>query len=519
MERGFGRGLAGQDPSGYYQPVPQDCGLLEGGKDQDAPEGQKPASTLRFECQPSISQQVMETVTTLSEGAQSRSRGSVRPAPERDRKKNRLLYCKSRDALQKRTSSREITEQPFRERFEKELNHIREQFRDGLDELVDCLTMLYAMIFTNLLQLIITVMSYGFCVGLGVVHKSFVDASFFKATGLLLAVLLSLRAKMAMSRRQKLMNGILSMMNSAKNILELAGNEIPYKRRRLRLMLSFCFNEIAAWVMMDDNSGEGWLDVLPQEDRDMAFVLRGKYRLSTSPRALLVYLRQFVDELFDPDVERLRSCAKTTDLMEGIATNSSIIESVRERREDPMLPYAAGPGTAAGHSLSSAEAAPSTSAVVSNEGEAPTSSTADLSPPALSEASSPDGQTGPHEPDSKSQPKVNFQEECMEVVSADRGIPRDIPFSASKIDRVSTIRRFHRNVDLDLRNICHKFDELLMYKEELHTTQFRWMLSSVILLYVALYPWCVNHESTIVLGGTTIGTAFPSKIVICGNGG
>jgi len=84
----------------------------------------------------------------------------------------------------------------------------------------------------------------------------------------------------------------------------------------------------------------------------------------------------------------------------------------------------------------------------------------------------------------------------------------DTPPGINKIDRISIIRRWHRNVDLDLLNICHQFDTLLMYKEELHTAQFRWMLSSVILLYVALYPWCVNHETTLVLGGTTIGMAF-----------
>merc|ERR1712023_161277 len=64
------------------------------------------------------------------------------------------------------------------------------------------------------------------------------------------------------------------------------------------------------------------------------------------------------------------------------------------------------------------------------------------------------------------------------------------------------------NMEIELHNITDQFDNLLMYKEEVHTAQFRWMISSVILLYVALYPWCVRHESTLVLFGTTMGMAF-----------
>merc|ERR1719163_2034688 len=92
-------------------------------------------------------------------------------------------------------------------------------------------------------------LSFIACVMAGAVHVQLVDISFFKAVGLLLAVLLSLRAKMAMGRRQKLMNGILSMMNSARNIVELTGTEAADKRERLRTMLSFCFAEIASWVV------------------------------------------------------------------------------------------------------------------------------------------------------------------------------------------------------------------------------------------------------------------------------
>jgi len=269
---------------------------------------------------------------------------------------------------------------------------------------------------------------------MGAVHVQLVDISFFKSVGLLLAVLLSLRAKMAMSRRQKLMNGILTMMNSARNIVELTGNETSYKRDRLRNMLAFCFAEIAVWVV-GEASEEGEededepfvpgpkLEDLCSEDRDMAFILRGKSSLHASPRPLLMYLRQMCDELFEPEEERRRACRTTSGLLCGLQEESaeplSPISPIGKRMESPR--YDERPG---------------------------------------------------------------------------------------KVDTISVVRRYHRNIEIELHNVTDEFDSLLMYREELHTTQFRWMISSVILLYVAMYPWCVRQESTLVLGGTTMGMAF-----------
>jgi hypothetical protein len=275
---------------------------------------------------------------------------------------------------------------------------------------------------SHAVELLFIIFSYILCVALGAVHVQLVDISFFKAVGLLLAVLLSLRAKMAMGRRQKLMNDILSMMNSARNIVELTGGEASYKRERLRSMLSFCFAEIAAWAV-DDDPGDGSavegprLEDLSSEDRDMAFILRGKVSLHASPRPLLVYLRQMCDELFEPELERRRACLTTSGLLCRIAGDDNLTEASQD-------------------------------------------------------------------------------ESCLS------------PAGFDKMDTVSVVRRYHRNIEIELHNVTNQFDHLLMYKEELHTTQFRWMISSVILLYVALYPWCVRHESTLVLGGTTMGMAF-----------
>lgn len=219
------------------------------------------------------------------------------------------------------------------------------------------------------------------------------------------------------------MNGILSMVNSARNIVELTGTEASHKRHRLRKMLAFCFAEIAVWAV------DGWeeapaeessslkLEDLSFEDRDMAFVLRGKGVLHASPRPLLVYLRQMCDELFDPEHERKRACRSTSGLL-----GSFLLDSTNGDRDE--------------HALA----------------------------------------------------EKDTQQE--------------------KMDTISVVRRFHRNIEIELHNVTSQFDNLLMYKEELHTTQFRWMISSVILLYAALYPWCIRHESTIVLGGTTVLMAF-----------
>lgn len=40
-----------------------------------------------------------------------------------------------------------------------------------------------------------------------------------------------------------------------------------------------------------------------------------------------------------------------------------------------------------------------------------------------------------------------------------------------------------------------KFDFLLMFRENFVTNQFRWMLETVIFVYVVLYPWCVGAPS------------------------
>lgn len=310
-----------------------------------------------------------------------------------------------------------------------------------LDQISQLSWIMREMAAHHMLELVVIILSFSVCVLTGAVHMELVDLSFFHATGLLLAVLVSLRAKNAMTRRTKLMAGVLQMMNSGKNMLDISTgptwSETKATRQRLKLMLAFCFAEIAKWVMngseedlaFQDGGRPHWhgprLEQLAPQDQEAVFCLRAKAELGISPRPLLLYLRQFCDELFDPDKE----C------------------------------HLYGRGNTSGGKL--------------------------------------------------------IQSHCLPLGAQDLRLPaaRREPCEEDdqqqiKFDRISVIRRWHRNIEVELHNLTAQFDTLLMFREELHTPQFRWVLSSVILLYVALYPWCVIKESTTVLCLTTMGIAF-----------
>jgi len=155
------------------------------------------------------------------------------------------------------------------------------------------------------LQLLGVVMSFALCVVCGVVEESFVDPSFFKAIGLLLAMMLSLRAKNAWSRRQAMMKSLMRMMNSAWSIICVVDPE-DCNPQRLVKYLAFCFQEVAIYI--DDVSD--WKDLqmhamrieeLDEADRETAFIMCQKGYYHESPRPLLVRIRQVCDQIFEPD--------------------------------------------------------------------------------------------------------------------------------------------------------------------------------------------------------------------------
>jgi hypothetical protein len=83
-----------------------------------------------------------------------------------------------------------------------------------------------------------------------------VDGIFFKSTGMLMAVLLSLRAKMASSRRQQLMLAVVRMMNDARTLLYYAGLMQGDCRSKLRRALRFIFWEVAKWISLGTTSSK-----------------------------------------------------------------------------------------------------------------------------------------------------------------------------------------------------------------------------------------------------------------------
>jgi len=344
------------------------------------------------------------------------------------------------------------------------------EFQDvaGMEKVVD---LLGHMVSQHMLAFSGILLSFFGCVWAGAVNTSFVDPSFFRATGLLLAVLISLRAKNAMSRRSQLMQGVLAMMNSARNMLEICGVESKEKRRRLRAMLGFSFLEIAAWV--GTASGEDWpfpkLSDLDPEDREVAFRLRGKCKLRTSPRPLLIYLRQYCDDLFDVEEHTLRC-------------NRSMMQQPRCFAAKPTLATLDELPSKLIAGGSSERLAPAVPLEVQSsrrsEGEAENSEEQDDTTDAVQAV----GQPSP----------TNTAERPIEEM----------------VDRISVIRRWHRNMERDLHTITANFDVLLMYRERLLTPQFRFMLGCVIFVYIALYPWCVRNESSVILGVTTVGMAF-----------
>jgi len=251
----------------------------------------------------------------------------------------------------------------------------------------------------------------------GAVKFEVIDLAWFRAMGLLLAVLMSLRAKNALTRRSRLISNVLGMMNSARTILDVCGGKCAEKRWRLRSFLRFALLQAAANICGDHSgvaaSAMPSMQELHPDDRLAAFCLRGKASLKTYARPLLLYLQQLCDDVFDAH-EHTRQANHT-----WLASHS-----------DSVIPIS-----------------------FSREG---------------------------HE-----------HEDCLQA----------------PVDIVAVIRRHHTIMRRECRSIVIHYDALMMYSERFLTAEFKLMLSSLIFLYIALYPWCVQNESKIVLYFTTFGLA------------
>jgi len=257
-----------------------------------------------------------------------------------------------------------------------------------LSALVQVMTMCRSMIRVHGMGFVGIGCSFCICCLSGFEHASLVDGSFFKSTGLLLAVMLSLRVRNAVTRRTHLTNQIPSMINAAKTILDMAANSVPEKRRFLSQALGVSFADVALWLTrhcVEEYSEsisvtKEWLadqlSRLPCEYRRQFLRLGGIGAMGVSPRPQLLYLRDVCDTLFTPE-------------------------------------------------------------------------------------------------------------------------------ACGEIDKISNIRRWHKNIDRELQRLVDLFDDLCLYHEEVHTKEFRWLISALIFFYVALYPWFVADERKIILAMTT----------------
>jgi len=248
--------------------------------------------------------------------------------------------------------------------------------------------------------------SFAICVHYENVHSSSVDASFFKGMGMLLAVLLSLRVKNAVTRRQRVASVVLAMTAHARSLLYISsrGKDGFKIAKTLHVMLHYSFMEAADWLLLlGDNDGlrkgffvncapvspvcrSGQRDAilaLPQEWRKECFLHAAKVgrNFAFTPRPLLQYLREACDSIFD---------------------------------------------------------------------------------------------------------YKNF--------AGDN----------SQVDGTSKIRRWHKLVDNDVDGVIKAFDKLTAFQEINGTRHFEPIILGLIFCYLALYPWCVSHESTFILGSTTL---------------
>lgn len=241
------------------------------------------------------------------------------------------------------------------------------------------------------------------CIWSGSTHVQLIDDSFFKSLGMLLAVLVSVRTRNGVVRREQVLSLVLAMGSTARDVVELVASvpdltvsDDERLRTRVKLLniLEFTFARIAHWLEVRElglpperleDSTPTWqgpdIDDLPAEYRKAAARLGSMPFLGMPPRPLLYFLREVCDKLW--------------------------------------------------------------------------------------------------------------------------AIPEDL-----NLDRISKIRRWHKLIDIELDGLLKMFDVLSTFLEEVQPRQMTWLVDLLIYTYTSLYPWCVRHESALMLTTTTLGMCF-----------
>lgn len=148
-------------------------------------------------------------------------------------------------------------------------------------------------------------------------QHTWLDPSFLKCTGMLLAILLSFRTKNAVSLRQNVGAAVLRMMGGARSLLHLASRSSQAYDgdwARLHWVLSVAFLQSADWVVLhSEKAGSAPVDAehgLPARspptsvtDRDLeeCFVRSSKVspNMACPPRPMMQYVREVCDDVFD----------------------------------------------------------------------------------------------------------------------------------------------------------------------------------------------------------------------------
>jgi len=149
----------------------------------------------------------------------------------------------------------------------------------------------------------LVVVSIALNVYVGATNLEFVDASFFNGVGILLAMLLSLRMGKCVGMRAQLIQRVLSMLNSAQNLMYLVAGHDAEKRRILHTVFAYVFAQIARWFNKDLPESDCWLgpplDALPAIFQDRARYEGGCIELDAPPRQLIFFLSEVIDEVYE----------------------------------------------------------------------------------------------------------------------------------------------------------------------------------------------------------------------------
>eukprot|EP00930_Biecheleria_cincta_P001054 TRINITY_DN102219_c0_g1_i1.p1 TRINITY_DN102219_c0_g1~~TRINITY_DN102219_c0_g1_i1.p1 ORF type:complete len:370 (+),score=53.42 TRINITY_DN102219_c0_g1_i1:20-1129(+) len=173
---------------------------------------------------------------------------------------------------------------------------------------ITVLRMVRASVMHHPVALILILASLMWCHTAGQDRTRYVDNSFFKVLGVLLALLLSLRAKAGVSTRQRLIERIVLMINSARTLLDLVAQVQPENFETMHKVIYYSYMRIARWFSdhadSDDDIFGPQIQDIPREFQRDLLRAGGMLELGVPPRSVIVYLSKVTDILLDKQASR-----------------------------------------------------------------------------------------------------------------------------------------------------------------------------------------------------------------------